>query len=86
LPEGLFFGVHFPLGLGTDIGLVRSTFLLIVIIPFNAPAPLTVTNCPDFESRTVVIVVFEADFDINFCYCKKQFSSSPHDWPYQVQD
>ncbi len=66
LLEWLFFGVHFPPGLGTDIGLVRSTFLLIVIIPFSAPAPLTVTNCPDFESRTVVIVVLEADFDIDF--------------------
>jgi hypothetical protein len=66
LLEALFFGVHFPLGLATDIGLVRSTFLLIVIIPFSAPAPLTVTNCPDFESRTVVIVVLEASFGICF--------------------
>jgi hypothetical protein len=65
LPEWLFFGVHDPRGLGTDIGLVRSTFLLIVIMPLSAPAPLTVTNCPDFESRTMVIVVLEADFDIS---------------------
>jgi hypothetical protein len=66
LTEWLFLGVHFPLGLGTDIGLVRSTFLLIVIMPFSAPAPFTVTNCPDFDSRTVVIVVSKAVFDMGF--------------------
>ena len=48
-----------------EIGFVRSTFLLIVILPLRAPAPLTVTNRPDLESRTVVIVVDEAILDIS---------------------
>lgn len=54
------FGVHFPPGLGPEIGFVRSTFLLIVILPLSAPAPFTVTNRPDFESRTVVVVELDA--------------------------
>lgn len=63
LPEKLaFFGVHFPLGVGTEIGFVKSTRLLIVILPLSAPAPFMVTIRPDLESRTVVIVVFDAFF------------------------
>lgn len=50
------FGNLEPFNACEAIGFVKSTFFLIDrALPFNEPAPLTVTNWPVRESRTVLV-------------------------------